>query len=233
MTTCKKSNHFGTGLVFIGAGAIFLMGNMGLIPYPFYDVLTSWPMILVAIGLITLFKGEITPTLILFSIAAYFLLPRIIPGLTFLELWRFWPVALIIVGVSLMFRKKNTTPCFTPPLITQSDEAIDEVAIFGGRAIKVESQNFKGGKVTCIFGGSEVQMTRSRLSEQGAVIDMTAIFGGVKIIVPRDWVIKVEVVSIFGGFTDKRLYSPGDVNSSQTLYIKGVTIFGGGELIGY
>ena len=97
----------------------------------------------------------------------------------------------------------------------------------------MESQNFKGGEITAIFGGIEVQLTRANISDEGAVIEMTAIFGGLKLIVPRDWVIKVEVVSIFGGFTDKRLYSSPNPTQNKVLYIKGVTVFGGGELISY
>jgi len=204
-----------------------------MIPDGIYHVLTSWPMILVAIGTITLFKGEMRPTLILYSIAAYFLLPKIIPGLSLAEIWKFWPVLLIIIGLSIIYRPKKKRDFTMPEEMTSNDDGFDEIAVFGGRNIRMESQQFKGGKVTCIFGGSELQMTRCRMAGNSAVIEMTAIFSGVKMIIPREWNVKVEVVSIFGGFNDKRLYTQNNADNTPTLYIKGVTIFGGGELISY
>jgi hypothetical protein len=59
-------------------------------------------------------------------------------------------------------------------------------------------------------------------------LECVNIFGGSSMIVPSDWNIVVEVVSIFGGFADKRV--PTVVDPTKTLIIKGVAIFGGGEI---
>ncbi len=60
------------------------------------------------------------------------------------------------------------------------------------------------------------------------------VFGGSKIIVPQDWDVKVEVSAVFGGFTDKRIKSPEiERDLSRTLIIKGIAIFGGGELTNF
>jgi len=48
------------------------------------------------------------------------------------------------------------------------------------------------------------------------------------LVVPADWNVKVEVFNIFGAYADKRMASQIDYN--KTLVIKGVTIFGGGEV---
>jgi predicted membrane protein len=65
----------------------------------------------------------------------------------------------------------------------------------------------------------------------GCTIDVANIFGGSKIIVPEDWNIKIEVVSIFGGFDDKRSASViARSNTSKVVVIKGACIFGGGEV---
>jgi hypothetical protein len=56
-------------------------------------------------------------------------------------------------------------------------------------------------------------------------------FGGSTIVVPADWDIKIDVVAVFGGFSDKRYKSkeiPG--TSNKRLYIKGLVVFGGGEI---
>jgi predicted membrane protein len=63
------------------------------------------------------------------------------------------------------------------------------------------------------------------------VLDTFSLFGGTTIIVPAGWNVKVEVVSVFGGFSDKRERMPNLVfDQEKTLQIKGVAIFGGGEV---
>jgi len=54
------------------------------------------------------------------------------------------------------------------------------------------------------------------------------VFGGASLIIPPDWNVKSDVLNLFGGFSDKRRTS--QVNNNKTLTIKGVVIFGGGEL---
>ena len=63
------------------------------------------------------------------------------------------------------------------------------------------------------------------------LLDVFFVFGGTKIVAPADWKIKIDVVSIFGGFSDKRSNYPADTNNSEkVLFIKGMTVFGGGEI---
>ena len=63
---------------------------------------------------------------------------------------------------------------------------------------------------------------------KGGIIEVVNIFGGASLIVPSDWKIKLEMVSIFGGFSDKRHII--DPNPQKTLIVKGVSVFGGGDI---
>ena len=111
-----------------------------------------------------------------------------------------------------------------------NNDILDETAIFGGRNLSLVSDQFKGGKITCIFGGSKINLLYCKPVE-GCVIDIATIFGGTKIIVPENWNVKTEVVSIFGGFEDKRSNSViSRVDQSKVVTIKGAAIFGGGEI---
>ena len=230
MNEVKKHGKRGPlGIFLIVIGLVLLVGNLGYLPYEVTDVLFSWPMILVAIGLFNLIKREYSAAIILLSIATFFLLPDLFYGLNYRDVFKFWPVLLVLVGVVFFFRQRNTGS-FTRDQLSGED-VIDEVDIFGGGVSQIESQNFKGGKITAIFGGGEIYLDRCQLSPQGAVIDMAVIFGGTKITVPRGWNVKTEVVSIFGGFADKRnFFNENAADKSKTLVIKGVAIFGGGEL---
>jgi predicted membrane protein len=111
------------------------------------------------------------------------------------------------------------------------DEYFDDVAIFGGIERTVRSENFRGGKIVAIFGGSKVNLNHVTLSPGPNVLEMVCIFGGSTLMIPPDWNVKLEVISIFGGMGDKRPPMPVDMN--KTLIIKGVVLFGGGELKSY
>jgi len=65
-------------------------------------------------------------------------------------------------------------------------------------------------------------------------LNITAIFGGSTIIVPRDWNVLLNVTPLFGGFSNKIRREPNlVVDQSRTLIIKGIAMFGGGEIKSY
>ena len=115
-----------------------------------------------------------------------------------------------------------------------SADYIDEVNAFGGGDKKITSKSFRGGKIVSIFGGGTYDLIDCELTEGKNVLEMVNIFGGAKLIVPADWVIHMEVVAIFGGFSDRRrrISQPPDAVKKE-LYITGVAIFGGGEIKSY
>ena len=84
-------------------------------------------------------------------------------------------------------------------------------------------------RTSTIASSTNPNLLNAKLSGQNTYIDIATIFGGTTIIVPSNWNVKVDILSIFGGFADKR--EARDTNSADPmLYIKGVTIFGGGEI---
>ena len=108
---------------------------------------------------------------------------------------------------------------------------IDDVSVFGGGHKIIHSDNFKGGNITAIFGGSEIDLTQCKLAPGENIIDVVIIFGGSTIIVPNNWDVIMNVTPIFGGFSNKKSrYIPSGTEPSGILLIKGVILFGGGEI---
>ncbi len=227
-----KSNKekVGAGFFLILAGLVLLAANLNMLPMGWTDILFSWPMILVAVGVFNLFKGDFKAAFILSVIGGFFIVTKHFPEM---DIAKFWPV-LVILGGFMLFFKKPGACCKRSFRSTDSvdNDVIEEIAVFGGGSRIVESQNFKGGSVIAVFGGSDLSLEKCTLSTEGATLELIAVFGGSKLLIPRGWNVKTEVVSIFGGFDDKRTFiSSNDVEDSQkTLIIKGYTIFGGGEL---
>lgn len=244
METNENKRHSGTqmskymlGVIIIVAGFLLLLSNTGILPYELRHVLFSWQMLLIGIGIISLFSSESrTPGTILILIGGIFILPRIF-DLSFNVMNLFWPVILIGVGVLILTRRFPRRPwqSRSHQLNNQDlgDGFIHEENIFSGGKQRVMHQVFRGGTINCVFGGSEVDLTQATLAEGISELEVNTIFGGVTLIVPADWRIQLKMTSIMGGFTDKRSYVKENPDTSRMLIIKGSTIFGGGELKSY
>ena len=142
----------------------------------------------------------------------------------------FWPALLLGLGAILIFRGVARRM----DQIDDGPDYIDDVNIFGGGDRVISTHNFKGGRVTAIFGGSKYNMAHAQLAKGRNEIDVFMMFGGSKFIIPQDWDIKIEVSAIFGGFSDKRsLRKDLPRDPSKELVIKGVAIFGGGDVVSF
>ena len=77
-----------------------------------------------------------------------------------------------------------------------------------------------------IFGGTELDLSQADFTGTAA-IDLTTIFGGTKLLVPSNWSVKSEAVTIFGGIEDKRRMQSVTEAPQKTLLLRGTVIFGG------
>ena len=228
------------GVILIVLGVILILERLNLIPDFVSDLLISWQMLLVGIGVLSLIGGNRTAGIILIVIGAFFMVPEIITVPQ--EIRRiYWPLIMVAIGVAILLKQRghDPNPGKSGPEIEfpkgDSVNTFDDFVIFGGREIFVNSQQLAGGKATSIFGGIEFDLRKASLRPGGAVIDCVSVFGGCGFKIPMDWNIRNEVTTIFGAFTDKRgeTYSDRYYDPSKTLVIKGVSIFGGIEVKHY
>jgi predicted membrane protein len=227
------NNRALVGVILVLVGLFLVMRNTGIFPDFIDHIIFSWPMLLVTIGLVITISssGGKTSGIVLMAVGAFFLIPHIFRE-TF-DINVFWPSIFIIIGIVFIFSKRrgwNTVS--TTPLT--SDDYIDYVHIFSGGERQIVSENFRGGKVTAIFGGSEIDLTKAKLAPGVSELEIACVFGGTTIIVPDEWNVKIDVVPILGGFGDSRKLNPGrTMDPSRQLVIKGAVVFGGGEVKSY
>jgi len=226
----KKEKRLLIGFLIIIIGLALLASNFGVFSYEIRRYFFRWEMILIGIGVIMLAgKENKSSGIILIAVGGAFYLRDFIDiDINFWQL--FWPSLLILIGILMIFRRKIDHD--QDELIVENEDIIDDTAIFGGGDRIVTSQNFKGGRITAIFGGSNFNMSKSKLAPGKNYIDVLAIFGGTKLIVPEEWNIKIQVTSVFGGFSDKHRTMPVDpeLTRDKQLIIKGFVLFGGGEI---
>jgi predicted membrane protein len=228
-----KSNRAVIGFVLVLVGLFLVMRNTGIFPGFINHVIFSWPMLLVTIGLVMILgASEKTGGIIVMAVGGFFLLPLIFQQ-TFHVYNIFWPSIFIIIGIIFIFSKRTGWNSVTSRG-TIGDDYIDYVNIFSGGERQITSDNFKGGKITAIFGGTELDLTKARLAPGRSYLEIACIFGGATLIVPDDWIVTIDVTPILGGFSDTRKINPGrTVDPSKQLVVKGAVIFGGGEIKSY
>jgi len=226
----KNNSRAIIGILLICAGLLMIAVNFNWLPWNIRGVVFTWQGLLILIGVILLSsRSNRLSGYILIGIGAFFMIPDIWE-ISFNWHHLFWPFVLVAIGLLLITRKWG--PLRIP--VENSTEFIDDTSIFGGGDKVITCQNFRGGKITSIFGGSKIDLRTANLAKGKNVIDIFAMFGGTKLIIPTNWDVKIEVSSLFGGFSDKRRPRPDEVRDpTRELVIKGITIFGGGDIEGF
>lgn len=227
------NNRVVIGVVLVLAGFFLVLRNTGIFPDFINHIIFSWPMLLVTIGLVmTLGASEKSAGVIVMAVGGFFMIPRIFSE-TFHMYDMFWPSIFIIIGVIFIVTKRRGWNAVTSKGIV-GDDYIDYVNVFSGGERQIVSDNFKGGKVSAVFGGMELDMTKAKLAPGRNELEIACVFGGATIIVPDNWFVTIEVTPILGGFSDSRKLSPGrTIESTSQLVIKGAVVFGGGEIKSY
>jgi predicted membrane protein len=222
METPKLHGRVIIGILLIILGALFVLRNYNILDFP-YEYFT-WEYFFILIGLLFFFLSRNkTAGVVLMAIGLFNLIPEL------------WPLLLVLIGLYIIFGRKgnfrHSTESAEAGQLKNSNDYVESISIFGGSSKIVNSDNFKGGNIVSIFGGSEINLTNSKLAEGENNIEITAVFGGTTLIVPSDWNVELDVLPIFGGFGDKRMKDPNKkIQEGRKLLIKGIVLFGGGEI---
>ncbi|MDH5398291.1 MAG: cell wall-active antibiotics response protein [Cyclobacteriaceae bacterium] len=220
----NKKALFAIIIIFIGT--VLLLDNLRVfdlyIPYYF----SEWYAFLIYIGLFLLLgQDKRGPGITLIVLGALFMASDYF-NIHFFDLW---PVILIVIGVSILTRKK-ISHSFQMHSGENRLDIIDVFSVFSGAKQLVDSVVFKGGKITTIFGGAEIDLRKASLAEGTQTIEIFSLFGGSSIIVPQDWKVTVNITPIFGGYSDERLKMSSVEIADRELVITGLVLFGGGEV---
>lgn len=215
------------GIVLIVIGTLVLLANLGRLPFDL-DIAHWWPLILIALGLIHLYNNRN-----IFEFSGLFL---ILLGVVFLlatlgticwgDVWRFWPVALILLGISIIFRRSPVPMPLSGRTATGSgDSTIQVTNIMSGTDRRITSQEFKGGDVHNILGSTKIDLLEAKLAAGDWLLTVSTVLGGVEIFIPRDWRIEVHPSNMLGGVDDRTRQAPSA--GGGKLIIKASAMLGG------
>jgi predicted membrane protein len=109
-------------------------------------------------------------------------------------------------------------------------EYVECSTVFGGMHEKIGVKNFRGGEISCIFGGAEIDFSEAQLAEGVHTLEVNSVFGGVVLYVPIDWYIEIRQSQLFGNFVDNRPKPTFEVDEKRMLILEVTAAFGGGEI---
>jgi predicted membrane protein len=232
-------------LMLIVAGALLFLDNLGILPIR--DIRAYWPIFIVIFGVHILDsrKGQVGRIWGLAVMAWGILL--ILGNLQILHVSGsiFWPVMLIAFGITLLVRPMDLSDWHERALRFQQSvrprargesffgNRLHESTVFGSLNRRVETQQFEGGKVEAVFGSIELDLSAAAISspDRQAKLEVSAVFGGVEITVPRTWRVLMKAGAVFGGCDDRTVPPrPEPGLEPVTLVITGAAVFGGLEI---
>lgn len=220
---------FGIILILLGLG--FLLDQTGYIN--FGDMISMyWPVFIILVGLTGLFdrKSSKLGNLIVIAVGVLLQLSRL-DYITIDVFQLFFPVVLILIGINIIFSKgvKKHKTSVEPEKWSKSnvslEDTIDLFVIFSGINTMNQSRTFKGGKLSAIFGGIDLDLRGASLNNNEGFLDVTALFGGVDIKVPDNWRVEMTGTPIFGGWENNT--RPNNEPGTPVLKIRGTAMFGG------
>jgi predicted membrane protein len=114
--------------------------------------------------------------------------------------------------------------------LTKGDETTDDfqvAAIMGGKKFRSHAEHLRSGAVIASMGGVDLDLRDATLDAGGATLDLKATMGGVQAVVPEDWAVEVDSVTM-AGEVDVKVTPQEDLpEDAPKLHIDATTRMGG------
>jgi hypothetical protein len=105
------------------------------------------------------------------------------------------------------------------------------MAIFDGAELRSTAKELENGVVVAMFGGAQVDLRRADTGAANLTLDVTAVFGGVEIIVPDSWAVTQLGRAIAAG-VDLRVPAVETLpNDAPRLTIQSRALFAGVSVV--
>jgi hypothetical protein len=206
------------GLLLIAVGLVMMLDQAGILRMG--GLFRWWPLILIGAGIVKLRQpiedGQRANGTALVVVGGIFLF------FTALTWGKAWPLIFIMVGGFLLwsaFERPRPAGAAESPLLS-------ELAIMGAVKRSVRSTDFRGGYITAVMGGVELDLRKSTIATSPAFVDVATVWGAIDLKVPADWIVEGRVVPFMGGFENKTQLIV-DRHDAPRLVLRGSAVMGG------
>lgn len=214
------------GLVVVAVGVALLLDELEIADASV--LLRWWPALALAYGLMMLTgvccRRHVGGGLVVSFFSGWLLLERL--DVVHRGPWELWPLALVVLGAAMVIGALRRPD--TAAVLEDRASTIRAFALWSGAGRKVVSEDFRGGEITAIMGGHDIDLRPAKIAAGPAVIDAFVWWGGVDLRVPEGWKVTNEALALLGGVEDKTRAPEGEATGH--LVIKGLVVMGGMEL---
>ena len=150
------------GLIVIAVGVVMTLDNLQVIDASRY--LRFWPGALMILGVVKIWHsrdgmGGAFGGFLFVVIGAWLLLEQ--TALVHISFWDMWPALLVAFGVFLVWQGASTPRRRTS---AASNDLISAIAVLGGVSRGNNSPAFRGGELTAVMGGCELDLRHAALT---------------------------------------------------------------------
>jgi len=215
------------GLIIVLIGLVLLLDNLNVLDSKY--VFRFWPVLLIVYGLKRLNEARhgaaAIPGILWTSVGALLLLDRF--DVLHFSFWALWPLLLIAFGLQVLLRSASGPPTPGGSTEEESADSITNSAFLGGLKRRNRSQAFRGGTISVLMGGVELDLSKADMQGAEAVIRVSAMMGGVNIRIPETWSLDCRVSPLLGGVEDK---TTPPSQTTKRLVLEGSVLMGGVEV---
>jgi len=213
------------GVIVILVGVVMTLDNLQVLEAERY--LRFWPAAVIALGLVKVWSsrdgvGGAFGGFMFVVIGTWLLLEQ--TALVRVSFWEMWPALLVFFGLFLVWQGVSGP---RRRLTEDSNAEIRATALLGGVSRGNNSVAFRGGELTAMMGGCEIDLRHASIDGE-AVIDIFALWGGIELRVPPDWTVVSRVTPILGGVDDTTRPPLGA--SRHRLVLRGFVVMAGVEI---
>ena len=210
----------GIGLVLLGL--VFTLDNLGLVNAD--EVLEYWPVLVIGVGLLKLMSHGPTAGALCWARGGDSPARRQ-PRL------RRQPVLAgrLDADRGVDHHSWPVQPSAPGSPHERGNEFVSAVAFMSGVKKSSNAQTFRGGDLTAVMGGVEIDLRQASMEPGSDVtLDTLAFWGGIEIRVPEDWEVRTPGFAIMGGFVDES--RPPSEPTGKRLLVGGMALMGAVEI---
>ena len=223
------------GGIMVAVGTLFMLRELHVIDD--FAVNDLWPLFLVGFGMAQLQRRRGFWGHTLGGLISLLGLGILLENLHIVALGaaHFWPVLVVVAGLAIMqrgFRRQrfHKQMMANQGVVTSNStdpNVLDRTVTMAGAQIKVDSQQFTGGSLSCMMGGLEIDLRQAALANNEAVLQVSAVLSGIELRIPEGWQLVNEIAPMMGGVEDTTHPPAHSTTPAPRLILRGSIVMGG------
>jgi predicted membrane protein len=214
IATGTARSRIALALVLIAIGLVFSLDSTGVLGRE--GVGRWWPLLLIGVGIIKVRQpredGQRAAGMAFLLLGGLFQLTSLLVSASS------WALLMVAFGAFLLWQGVEGRQA---EAVSESPY-LDDMALIGHLRRSHHSVDFRGGSVTAVMGGVELDLRKATLTSGTAYLDVFAFWGGIEITVPAGSSVDARVVPVMGAFENK-VDSP---SGGPRLVVRGHAIMG-------